>query len=51
LSDSLAATLHVTLRGENAHHMVESSFKGVARALQLAIRRDGDELPTTKGTL
>jgi len=51
LSDSLAATLHITLRGENAHHLVESSFKGVARALQLAIRRDGDELPTTKGTL
>jgi imidazoleglycerol-phosphate dehydratase/histidinol-phosphatase len=41
----------VRVRGENAHHMVEVCFKGVARALRMAIARQGDVLPTTKGQL
>jgi imidazoleglycerol-phosphate dehydratase/histidinol-phosphatase len=51
LCDTLGATLHLRVSGENSHHMVESCFKGVGRALRQAIRRDGNELPTTKGTL
>ena len=51
LCDTLRATLHLRVSGENSHHMVESCFKGVGRALRQAIRRDGNELPTTKGTL
>ena len=51
LCDTLGATLHLRVSGENSHHMVESCFKGVGRALRQAIRRDGHELPTTKGTL
>jgi imidazoleglycerol-phosphate dehydratase/histidinol-phosphatase len=51
LSDSLAATVHVAVRGENTHHMVEACFKAVARALRQAIRRDGRDLPSTKGVL
>jgi imidazoleglycerol-phosphate dehydratase/histidinol-phosphatase len=43
--------VHLTVRGENAHHMVEACFKGVARALRQAIARSGNELPTTKGAL
>jgi imidazoleglycerol-phosphate dehydratase/histidinol-phosphatase len=39
------------VRGENTHHMVEVSFKALARALRQAFKREGDELPTTKGTL
>jgi imidazoleglycerol-phosphate dehydratase/histidinol-phosphatase len=31
--------------------MVEGSFKATARALRQAIRREGNELPSTKGTL
>lgn len=48
-------TLHVdTLRGLNSHHIVESCFKGVARALGAAIRIDSakaDVIPSTKGSL
>ena len=50
-SDSLGAAVHVSVRGDNAHHMVESCFKGVARALRQALARSGSDLPSTKGTL
>ncbi len=51
LADSLGAALHISVKGENTHHMVEACFKGVGRSLRQAIRREGAELPTTKGTL
>ena len=51
LAESLGAALHVSVRGENTHHMVEACFKGVGRSLRQAIRQEGAELPTTKGTL
>jgi imidazoleglycerol-phosphate dehydratase len=52
LATSAALTLHVRLRtGKNTHHIIEASFKGVARALRDAVRREGDGIPSTKGTL
>jgi imidazoleglycerol-phosphate dehydratase / histidinol-phosphatase len=51
LSQSLGAALHLTVRGENTHHMIEACFKGVGRALRPALRREGRDLPSTKGTL
>ena len=51
LAETLGAAIHVRVRGENAHHMVEVCFKGVARALRQAIERRGEQLPTTKGLL
>lgn len=51
LADSLGAAIHVAVTGENTHHMIESCFKGVGRALRQAFRREGDELPSTKGIL
>ncbi len=48
-------TLHVeTLYGENSHHIAESCFKGLARALRAAIAidpRNAGEIPSTKGQL
>jgi len=48
-------TLHVeTLYGENSHHIAESCFKGLARALRQAVAVDPREegrVPSTKGTL
>jgi imidazoleglycerol-phosphate dehydratase/histidinol-phosphatase len=51
LGDTLGAALHVSVKGDNAHHMVEACFKGVARALRQAFARSGSDLPSTKGTL
>ncbi len=52
LAEALGAALHIELCGENAHHMVESSFKAVGRSLRMAIARNGQAgLPTTKGLL
>ena len=45
-------TLHVkSLSGRNGHHVIEASFKGVARCLRDAVRVESTELPTTKGAL
>jgi imidazoleglycerol-phosphate dehydratase/histidinol-phosphatase len=51
LAESLKAAVHVTITGENTHHMIEACFKGVGRALRMAFRREGEELPSTKGVL
>ena len=51
LAETLGAALHVSVRGENTHHMVEACFKGVGRSLRQAIRLEGQELPSTKGVL
>ena len=51
LADGLRAAVHVSVRGENTHHMVEACFKGVGRALRQALRREGSTLPSTKGVL
>ena len=45
-------TLHVrSLTGRNGHHVIEASFKGVARALRDAVKIEGTSVPSTKGTL
>ncbi|MBW3536290.1 MAG: imidazoleglycerol-phosphate dehydratase HisB [Actinobacteria bacterium] len=49
---SAAITLHVTCKaGRNTHHILEASFKGVARALREAVRIEGGGIPSTKGSL
>ncbi len=45
-------TLHIrSVSGRNGHHVIEASFKGVARALRDAVRIEGSSIPSTKGTL
>jgi imidazoleglycerol-phosphate dehydratase len=49
-----AITLHVSLRaGRNTHHVIEATFKGLARCLRDAVRIDaaGEGVPSTKGAL
>jgi len=54
-AQSAGLTLHVeTLYGENSHHIIESAFKGLARALRQAVEIDprrADDVPSTKGVL
>ena len=51
LASSLGASIHITVQGENTHHMIEACFKATGRALRQAFRREGQELPSTKGVL
>ena len=45
-------TLHITRKtGRNTHHIIEASFKGLARCLRDAVRIEGDAVPSTKGSL
>ena len=45
-------TLHLrSVSGRNGHHIIEASFKGVARSLRDAVRVEGAGIPSTKGTL
>jgi imidazoleglycerol-phosphate dehydratase len=50
--DGARVTLHLrSVSGKNGHHIIEASFKGVARALRDAVRIESDAVPSTKGTL
>ena len=51
LSQSLRAAIHMQVKGENTHHMIEALFKATGRALRPALARDGFALPSTKGSL
>jgi imidazoleglycerol-phosphate dehydratase/histidinol-phosphatase len=51
LGQSLQAAIHMEVRGENTHHMVEGLFKAAGRALRPALKRSGSGLPSTKGVL
>ena len=54
-ANAAGATLHVeTLYGDNSHHVAESCFKALARALRAAVALDPaakNEIPSTKGSL
>lgn len=52
LATAAGITLHIVgRRGRNTHHIVEATYKGVARALRDAVRVEGNVVPSTKGTL
>ena len=51
LCETAGLNLNLRVVGDNDHHKVEACFKAVARALRQAIRREGFDLPSTKGAL
>jgi imidazoleglycerol-phosphate dehydratase / histidinol-phosphatase len=50
-SDTAKCNLNIKAEGENEHHKIESIFKAFAKAIKMAVKIDGNELPTTKGVL
>ncbi|RUR12386.1 bifunctional histidinol-phosphatase/imidazoleglycerol-phosphate dehydratase HisB [Legionella sp. km772] len=51
LANSLSASIHLSVTGNNHHHMIEACFKALGRALRQACKRSDDYLPSTKGSL
>ncbi len=52
-SDGAKCNLAIKTEGQNEHHMIEATFKGLAKSIKMAKRRDVDNmrLPSTKGVL
>ncbi|MTB53715.1 bifunctional histidinol-phosphatase/imidazoleglycerol-phosphate dehydratase HisB [Lewinella sp. W8] len=52
-SDGAKCNLNIKAEGQNEHHMIEATFKALAKAIKMAKRRDVDNmrLPSTKGML
>ncbi|MBS1507295.1 MAG: bifunctional histidinol-phosphatase/imidazoleglycerol-phosphate dehydratase HisB [Bacteroidetes bacterium] len=50
-SDASKANLNIKAEGTNEHHKIEAIFKAFAKAIKMAVKKEGNELPSTKGTL
>lgn len=50
-SDAARCNLNIKAEGTIEHHKIEAIFKALARALKMAVQREGTELPSTKGVL
>jgi imidazoleglycerol-phosphate dehydratase/histidinol-phosphatase len=50
-SDTAKCNLNIKAEGTNEHHKIEAIFKAFAKAIKMAVKRDGDTLPSTKGVL
>ncbi len=50
-TDKALCNLNIKAEGGIEHHKIEAIFKAFAKAIKMAVRREGDSLPTTKGVL
>jgi imidazoleglycerol-phosphate dehydratase/histidinol-phosphatase len=50
-SDTSKSNLNIKAEGTNEHHKIEAIFKAFAKAIKMAIKKEGNQLPSTKGTL
>lgn len=50
-TDTSKCNLNIKAEGTNEHHKIEAVFKAFAKAVRMAIRREGNQLPSTKGVL
>jgi imidazoleglycerol-phosphate dehydratase/histidinol-phosphatase len=50
-SDSAKCNLNIKAEGTNEHHKIESIFKAFAKTIKMAVKKEGNQLPSTKGVL
>jgi imidazoleglycerol-phosphate dehydratase/histidinol-phosphatase len=50
-SDTAKCNLNIKAEGTNEHHKIEAIFKAFAKAIKMAVKKEGNLLPSTKGTL
>jgi imidazoleglycerol-phosphate dehydratase / histidinol-phosphatase len=50
-SDASKCNLNIKAEGTNEHHKIEAIFKAFAKAIKIAVKREGNQLPSTKGVL
>jgi len=50
-SDTARCNLNIKAEGVNEHHKIESIFKAFAKSIRMAVRKEGNQLPSTKGVL
>jgi len=50
-SDTSKSNLNIKVEGTNEHHKIEAIFKAFAKAIKMALKKEGNQLPSTKGTL
>lgn len=50
-SDTAKCNLNVKAEGTNEHHKIEAIFKAFAKSIKVAVKKEGNQLPSTKGVL
>jgi imidazoleglycerol-phosphate dehydratase / histidinol-phosphatase len=50
-SDTAKCNLNIKAEGTNEHHKIEAIFKAFAKSIKMAAKKEGNQLPSTKGTL
>jgi imidazoleglycerol-phosphate dehydratase/histidinol-phosphatase len=50
-SDAAKCNLNIKAEGTNEHHKIEAIFKAFAKSIRMAVKKEGDQLPSTKGAL
>jgi len=50
-TDTAKCNLNIKAEGQNEHHKIEAIFKAWAKTIQMAVKKSGDQLPSTKGVL
>ncbi len=50
-SDSSRSNLNIKAEGMNEHHKIEAIYKAFAKAIKMAVKKEGNQLPSTKGVL
>lgn len=50
-SDTSKCNLNVKVEGTNEHHKIEAIFKAFAKSIKMAVRKEGNQLPSTKGVI